>query len=81
MNEAVKDHLVSKLGTLVFANAELAGETMLLRKVVAHQGDKIKELQAKVDELLAAKAVTAPKPVETENLPANQYATPDAKVH
>jgi uncharacterized protein YaaN involved in tellurite resistance len=88
MNEATKNQIVSKLGMMQFANAELAGDNQVLRQLAGHQNEKISELQKELaavkanNEALIAK-VQDMAAAAVDNLPANPYAEPngEAKVH
>jgi hypothetical protein len=78
MNEHTRNQIVAKLGTMQFANAELAGENVLLRELATKQVAKIRELESQVGSLTANNEALAAKMqlmVESrvENLPANSY--------
>jgi hypothetical protein len=84
MNEPTRNQIVAKLGTMQFANAELAGENVLLRELATKQVAKIRELEAQVGSLTADNEALAAKMalmVESreESKPANPYA--DTQVH
>jgi hypothetical protein len=88
MNEATKSQMVNKLGMLQFANAELAGENVVLRQLAAHQNDQIKDLQKQLNEVKANNDALCIKVQDmaaaaVESLPANPYALPEPeqKVH
>jgi FtsZ-binding cell division protein ZapB len=68
MNHETRQLIVSKFGTLMLANAELAAENAILRQAV-------EALKADNERLKAeASAAEKQRAALTENLPANRYA-------
>jgi hypothetical protein len=77
MDAATRQVVTIKLGTLVLANAELAAENSVLRKLLAERDQRIAALQSELESLQqGAQRPAGPTDRHEgagDNLPANPY--------